>query len=235
MEPPPPTIRVKNQFLFDPPDSTTACVAISLMATYHQYDLRHLPHGPAEWQWRHIMRCGVEMWRRWRASPESRGRSFPTMGEILALPSAHGFVAEFGAAPVEYAGMVRDTRGCDNIEGSLEKMLLDMIIRLRETHLAAVCCLLTLPGAICVSMLCLKRKTTGGNYEIRFFDSHGSPQSHDYVEFRIFDDYRHVLEHIKSNYRLPRMDERELDELNAIYSLEELQSAYGYSAMLFIK
>lgn len=226
-------IRVKNQFAFDPPDSTTACVPISIMAAYHQYDLRDRPHGPTDWQWHHIMQCGVEMWRRWRATPTSRGRSLPTMGEILALPSARPFIAEFGAAPIEYAGMVRDTRGCDNVEGSLEQMLCDMIIKLDEnTKIEAGCCLLTLPGAICVSMLCLK-KTSG--YEIRFFDSHGAPQRHDYVEFHIFDDYRRVLDHLRSNYRMPRMAEEELEELNTRYSLEQLQSQYGYSAMLFIK
>jgi hypothetical protein len=222
-------MQVLNQYHFSP-DSRTACVTISIMALFHQYAKR--PHPLSEAEWKAVMTRGTELYRRWRAQDPLMGRRLPTVQQVLALHECTGFVQVFGSQPTEYAGLVRDAHGLDQPEGSLRVMLREMA-RLCAEEAKTVACLLVLPRIICLSVLALP-VNGGGDYELRFFDSHDLCSQ--YCDYRVFRSDTALLLYLLQKYPVAQWQEGG-DESSFIEqrSIEQLQASYGYSAVMFIK
>lgn len=226
-------VQVLNQYHFSP-DSRTACVAISVMAVYHQY--ANLGRALSDREWETIMTRGTELYRRWRAQDPQRGLRLPTVQQMLAIPDCRPFVDVFGAAPTEFAGLVRDTNGIDQPEGSLRTMLYEMA-RLCQEEAKTVCCLLVLPRVICVSVLGVPARQHSGVYDMRLFDSHDTQSQ--YCDYRVFHDAATLLQYILDKYPISEWNgcgESEfIEQQQQQQSIEQVQARYGYSASMFIK
>ncbi len=214
-------LRVLNQYHFSP-GSATACVAISVMALFHQYDKRPRPLTESEWE--RVMALGTELYRRWRA--QARFATLPTVQDILALPDCARFTAVFGAEPREFAGLVRDAHGQDEPEGDLRAMLRETT-RLCQVEGRTVACLLVLPRVICVSLLCEPAPWAG--CRIRFFDSHDERSR--YCDYQVFASESEALAHILWKYPVEQWRPEFIEEQSVL----QAEYAHSYSACLFIK
>lgn len=222
-------MQVLNQYHFSP-DSRTACVAISIMALYHQYANLDRVLGDKEWQT--IMTRGTELYKRWCAQDKARGLRLPTVHQVLAIPDCKAFVDVFGAQPTEFAGLVRDANGVDQPEGSLRHMLYEMA-RQCQDEAKTLCCLLVLPRVICVSVLAVPPKRRGENCELRFFDSHDTQSV--YCDYRVFHDAGTLLQYVLQKYPVAGWNSGDDNGTFISQSIEQVQANYGYSACMFIK
>ena len=234
---------VLNQYHFSP-DSRTACVAISIMALYHQYT--NLDRSLGDREWHAIMERGTELYKRWCAQDPARGLRLPTVHQVLAIPDCRPFVDVFGTQPIEFAGLVRDANGIDQPEGSLRHMLHEMTRQCRD-EAKTLCCLLVLPRVICVSVLAVPAKRHGEQCELRFFDSHDTQSI--YCDYRVFSDADTLLQYILQKYPVGSWSASESAQRNGnnefiestttttttTESIERVQANYGYSACMFIK